>query len=382
MFVCWWMLPSLAYAQIDGVKLVGRWLPPPTDGSRGGGPVATYAGSTVLLRFKHSPDVYADLKVMASKGSQELFISVTVDGGKPTRMGLARGVHESVVLASGLSDGNHVVAMKKEGEPGFGALQFSNPRLDVAGRWLPIHDDRPIVEVIGDSDATGICALGPDSPADATSIWTSSWASESYSWVGVLDAELASLGHPVDMVDLALSGSKTASEADSYDYTAPDYSDAHFGEYAQPGRKNASVVFLWGGGNDHHGGGDLAHGAVVTRDTLSTFEKGIFTQLTKVFTRNPGVRVVLLEYTDPTIPSWKTAYEQVESLLPEEQQKRIFYLRVYDPKGKQDACEIDPEGHPNLALHMAWAGQILAWLLTTNAFHELGFPDGEQWYDE
>ncbi len=132
-------------------------------------------------------------------------------------MGLSRGSHERVVLASGLSSGAHQVVVRKEGEPVFGALRFADPKLDLGGRWRAVADDRPIVEVIGDSDATGICALGPDSPADASSIYNSQWASQSMSWVGLLEAELAGVGHPVDMVDLAISGSKTGSEAKSYE---------------------------------------------------------------------------------------------------------------------------------------------------------------------
>ncbi len=360
----------------EGVRLVGRWLPPDD------APTATYAGSTVLLSFKHSSTVSADFTISDSKGNQDLMISVTVDGGKPVRMGLTRGQHHGVVLASGLSDGHHIVAVRKEGEPWFGALQFSKPRLDVAGRWQPMAGDRPIVEVIGDSDATGICALGPDSPADAVSIWNSAWASESASWVGLLEAGLAAVGHPVDMVDLALSGSKTESEADSYDYTAPGYSDAKFENYPRSGRANASVVFLWGGGNDRHGGGDMAKASPIAYATLSKFQHGIYDQLTRIFARNPDARTVLLEYTDPAIPEWKPAYDQVVSLFSEAERKRIFFLRVYDPKGRQDACKIDPKGHPNLSLHAAWAAQILTWMMSKDVLQQLGFPSGEQWEDQ
>ncbi len=373
--------PAIAPADAappEGMKLVGRWLTPDSLPTAIYAPTATYAGSAILFKFKHSSSVSADLKVAKSKGSQDLFIAVTVDGGKPMRMGLSRGEHRGVILASGLSSGIHQVVVRKEGEPGFGALQVSNPKLDVAGRWQPLTDNRPIVEVIGDSDATGICALGPDSPDSAVDIWNSAWASETVSWVGLLEAGLASVGHPVDMVDLAISGSKTESEGDTYDLTTPGYSDAKFGDYAPPGRKNASVVFLWGGGNDRHGGGELA-GGTLTFDHLSRFEKGIFMQLTKIFARNPDVKVVLLEYTDPTIPDWTAAYKQVESMFSDEQQARIFHLRVYDPLGKQDACEIDPKGHPNLALHAAWAGQILQWMTAADRLQQLGFPAGEEW---
>ena len=369
-------MPQLAGAQQVGVKFVGRWLPPSDT------PTATYAGSQVLLKFKQSSGVAADLTVIDSIGEQSLFVSVTVDGGKPSRIGLTRGRHPAVLLASGLSHGPHVVALRKEGEPHFGALQFSHPKLDLAGRWLAISDDRPIVEVVGDSDATGICALGPDSPATAQSIYTSEWASQSVSWVGLLEAGLAGVGHPVDMVDLAISGSTTGSEAASYDLTAPGHSDAKFAGYSEPGRKHASLVFLWGGGNDRHGGGDAAGSGALSYATLSAFQKGVFDQLSKIFERNPGVRVALLDYIDPTIPDWRPAYDQVQSLFSADEQKRMLFLAVYDPKGKSDACEIDPKGHPNIGTHAAWAAQILTWMMSKEIFPRLDFPAGLQWYDD
>ncbi len=376
MLICSALSAAPASAQQDGVKLVGRWLPPDS------APTATYAGSTVELRFKHSSRVSADFKVSNSKGSQDLFIAVSVDGGKPVRMGLSRGEHPGVLLASGLSDGPHTVAVRKEGEPKFGALQFSRPTLDVAGKWQPVTGDRPIIEVIGDSDATGICALGPDSPEDPVSIWNSAWASEAASWVGLLEADLAAVGHPADVVDLAISGSKTGSEGESYDYTAPGYSDAKFGEYPPTGRKHASLVFLWGGGNDHHGGGDVARGpGAIAYANLSTFQKGVYGQLTKIFARNPDVTAVLLAYIDPTIPDWKPAYDQVASMFSADERKRIFFLPVHVPKGKQDACEIDPRGHPNASLHSTWAAQILTWMLSKDVFPQLGFPSGQDWGD-
>lgn len=362
-------------AQESGVKLVGRWL------SAAGMPTATYAGSVVLVAFKQSSHLRADFTVANSRGSQDLFISVTVDGGKPVRLGLSRGRHAGVLLASGLSAGPHVVAVRKEGEPYFGALKFANPTLDLAGRWQAIADDRPIVEVIGDSDATGICALGPDSPAYAEDIHNSAWASEAVSWVGLLEAGMAGAGHPVDMVDLAISGSTTESEARSYDETAPGFSDAKFVEYSAPGRPHAALVFLWGGANDHHGGGDAAAGAAapLSYAALSSFQRGVYDQLTKIFARNPDVRVVLLDYIDATIPGWRAAYDQVRSLFSPAEQQRMFFLRVYDPPGAADACEIDPRGHPNLSMHATWAAQIFNWMMSPDRLRQLGFPAGEPW---
>jgi hypothetical protein len=357
----------------SGIRWVGRWLPPES------APTATYEGSMAIFRFKHSSTLAVDINVTNSKGDQPLFISVRVDGGKPVRMGLARGAHPGVVLAAGLTQQIHRVTLRKEGEPWFGALQVSNPKLDVAGRWQTVEGDRPIIEVIGDSDSTGICALGPDSPADGESIWNSNWASESASWVGQLESGLAAVGHPADVVDLAISGSKTVGEAESYDDTAPDYSDAKFDGYWPPGRQHAAVVFMWGGGNDRHAGGDVAKRGPVTYATLSTYQRGVYDLLTKIFARNPDVRVVLLQYIDPTIPDWTPALDQVRGLFPVDEQQRMFNLLVYDPKGTQDACEADPDGHPNLYLHTAWAAQILLWLNANGRLQQFGFTSGEEW---
>lgn len=373
---CGLLSAALASAEQQGLKFVGRWV------TAADGAVATYAGSTVLLRFHDSVSVAADVAISDVRYGQESFVSVTVDGGKPVRIGLLEGRHPGIVFASNLSRGRHVVAIRKEGEPRFGALHFANPRLEVSGKWDPISDYRPIVEVIGDSDATGICVLGPDSPLDGVSINESRWGSETDSWVGRLEAGLAGVGHPVDMVDLALSGSTTGSEAASYDDTAPGFSDAKFEQYSLPGNEHASLVLLWGGGNDRHGGGDLASGKPLTYARLSPFERGIFDQLTKIFARNPDVRVVLLDYIDVTEPDWRPAYAEIESLFTDAERERMFVLPVYVQKGKQDACEIDPKGHPNLSLHASWAAQILMWMMSADIWQGLGLPQALEWGDD
>ena len=361
----------------EGVRWVGRWL------ASDAGQTATYAGSQVILSFGHSASVAVDLGVSNTQmNAQDLYIAVTIDGGKAIRMGLSPGTHVHVTLASGLSSGEHTVAIRKEGEPYFGALRVANPTLEPHGVWRKTAGDRPIVEVLGDSDATGICALGPDSPAHAVNLFNAAWASEAISWVGLLEAELAGVGHPVDMVNLAISGSNAKDEAVSYAYTAFSYSDAKFQEYAQPGHKHASMVFMWGGANDRHAGGDTAHGRAVTPDTLSPFQAGIYSQLTAILRRNPDVKIVLLDYIDPTIPDWQRAYAQVTGLFTEAQRQQFFFLSVRDPKNLSDACKIDPQGHPNASMHTTWAAQIFAWMMTPGMLHRLGFSDREQWYDE
>jgi hypothetical protein len=60
----------------------------------------------------------------------------------------------------------------------------------------------------------------------------------------------------------------------------------------------------------------------------------------------------------------------------------ILFLRVYDPKGKAHACEIDPKGHPNASMHRSWAAQIFLWMMSPEVFGRLDFPRGEQWYED
>jgi hypothetical protein len=139
---------------------------------------------------------------------------------------------------------------------------------------------------------------------------------------------------------------------------------------------------MWGGANDRHGGGETASGSPVTYEHLSKFQKGVYDQITKIFARNPGVKIVLLDYIDTEIPGWRAAYDQVVGLLPDEQQQRMLFLRVHDSKGRADACKVDPDGHPNSSMHQSWAAQIFAWMMSPEVFGRLGFPSGEQWHDE
>jgi Carbohydrate esterase 2 N-terminal len=343
---------------------VGRWAPSCD------GPVATWAGSGVRLRFSRSSFVAGDLTVARtiskSPPDGKLYISVSVDGGERTRMGLERGSHPGFVLASGLSAGVHTVDLRDENEPYFGSLQFAHPTLAAGGRWNRIADHPPIVEVIGDSDATGICALGPLSPAAPASLFTSAWASQSASWPALLANKSAALGHPIEIVDLAISGSTTGGEAAKYDQAAPYYSDQPFSGYSS--RRPISLALLWGGVNDHNHGGDLATGVPLSPVNLSPFQRGVYDQLTKIFIRSPHARIVLLDYVDPVFgnPDWKPAYMQIVSLFPEKLRQQIFFLAVNDPPGTSNACDIDPKGHPSPAMHEAWATQIFSWMVSNH----------------
>jgi lysophospholipase L1-like esterase len=354
-------VPALA---AEGVEFVGRWASP------GDAAVATWAGSGARLRFSKSSFVAADLTVARTNGKSppdgKLYISISIDGGDRRRIGLAPGFHPGVVLASGLSPGVHTVDLRDENEPYFGSLQFAHPTLAAGGRWNKIADHWPIVEVVGDSDATGICALGPLSPAVPANLFTAAWASQSDSWPALLATKAAALGHRVEMVDLAISGSTTAVEADKYDQAAPYFSDQQFSGYS--GRRTISLALLWGGINDHNHGGDLATGSPISSVNLSPFQRGVYDQITKILSRNPHATIVLLEYVDPVFgtPDWKPAYMQVVRLFPDGKQKQILFLAVNDPPGSSNACDIDPKGHPSAAMHEAWAKQIFSWMVARN----------------
>jgi hypothetical protein len=353
---------AAAYAA-TGVEFVGRWAGKPS------APVATYGGSTVLLSFAKSSLVTADFRVARTVHwvpEARLYLAVSIDGGVPRRIGLNPGINRGVVLASGLSQRVHMVAVRDDGEPYFGSVQFANPSLQKGGNWVKISRNQPIIEVIGDSDATGICVLGPQSPARPAKLFTSAWASQTLSWPALLEASLAALAHPADVVDLAISGSTTTTEAAAYDQAAPFYDKSTFAEYS--GHRQASLAILWGGINDHNHGGDLATGAPVSYANLSPFQRGIHDQLTKIFAHSPQARIVLLDYIDPPakVPDWNAAYVQVEGLFSAAQQKQMYFLAVYDPPGVSDACDVDSEGHPNLSLHATWAAQILKWMMANN----------------
>jgi len=90
---------------------------------------------------------------------------------------------------------------------------------------------------------------------------------------------------------------------------------------------------------------------------------------------------VLLDYIDAAIPGWQAAYNQVRSLFSPVEQQRMFLLRVFDPPGAADACEIDPKGHPNLSMHATWAAQIFTWMMAPDRLRQLGLPAGEPWSD-
>lgn len=354
--------PSFA-TTANGVEFIGRWAPPLN------APIATWAGSGVLLRFRNSPSVAADLTVartVSSEPDAKLYISVSIDGGDRRRIGLSYGSHPRFVLASGLSHGTHTVALRDENEPYFGSLQFANPTLDAGGTWRRISNHRPIIEIVGDSDATGICALGPLSPAVPAHLFTSAWASQSDSWPGLLETKLAALGHPVEVVDLAISGSTTGSEAAAYDLAAPQFGDSKFVAYS--GLRPVSFALLWGGVNDHNHGGDLAAGTPVTAGKLSPFQRGVYDQITEIFARSPHAKIGLLDYIDPVaeVPDWKPAYMQVLSLFTKRQQEQIFFLAVNDPPGTSNACDVDPKGHPSQSMHESWAAQIVAWMVSQN----------------
>ena len=359
------LLPFILFASTaaaaEGVEFAGRW------GGLAGAPVATYGGSSVLLSFEKSSFVAADFTVAGTVpwvAESKLYIAVSVDGGVPERIGLARGQNQGVVLASGLSSAVHVVTVRDDGEPYFGSLQFANPILQSGGSWVKISRDRPIIEVIGDSDATGICVLGPQSPATPAVLYTSAWASQTLSWPGLLEASLAALGHPADVVDLAISGSNTALEASTYDQAAPFYDKSKFVEY--PGHRRTSLAILWGGINDHKHGGELATGSPVTYSNLSAFQRGIYDQIVKIFAHSPEASIALLDYIDPDVPDWKPAYMQLEKLFPAAQQNQMHFLAVYDPPRVSDACDVDPDGHPNLSMHATYAAQILTWMIANH----------------
>jgi hypothetical protein len=347
-------------ASFDGIEYVGRWTGP--DNAR----VASYGGSAVLYKFRNSSTLRVDLTAKAPvKGvapASKLYIRVIVDGGAPARFALDRTDHPGYLLADGLSKAAHTVELRYDQEPLFGALQVGHAALDEGGAWEQFTDARPIVEIIDDSDATGICILGPTSTAKPANLLNSDWSSQLLSWPALLESGLAAIGHPAVVIDLALSGSTAASEAKTYDQAAPLLDQSKFTAYSSG--RHPSLVLFWGGSNDKGTGGELATGTLVTYANLSPFERGIYDQIIKVTAQNPEAQLGMLEYSDPNLPHWTPAYMQIKALLPTDIQKKMHFLAVKDAPEHFNACDAAPNGHPDLTTQETWTAQILHWIVT------------------
>lgn len=371
---CWTIVLSalaLCRAEVpsfNGIEYVGRWAGP--ENAR----VATYGGSAVLYKFRDSSSLHVDLTTRTTEtpidAGEKLYIRIIVDGGAPARLGLDRGEHPSYVLADGLSKGTHLVELRYDQEPSFGVLQVGRASLSRGGSWEKFTDNRPVIEVIEDSDATGICILGPTNPALPAPLHTSAWSSQMLSWPALLESRLAAMGRPVMVADLALSGSTAASEAETYDQAAPLFDRSKFMSYS--GGRKASLVLFWGGSNDKGVGGELASGSPVTYANLSPFQRGIYDQIIKVVSQNPQAQLGLFEYSDANLPRWTPAYMQIKQLLPSDIQQKMHFLVVRDDPEHFNACGEAPNGHPDLATQEFWTAQILQWLLSENLVPQPG----------
>lgn len=348
-----------AQSSFTGVEYVGRWTGP--DGAH----MASYGGSAVLLKFRNSSSVRMDLTagkpIKDVDQASKLYIRVIVDGGAPERIGLERSAHPGFLLAENLTKGVHTVEVRYDQEPLFGSLIVGPATLEPGGTWEPFADARPIIEVIEDSDATGICDLGPTNTAKPANLVTSAWSSQQLSWPALLETSLAALNKPTIVVDLALSGSTATSEAETYDQAAPLWSEDKYTSY--PGARHASVVLFWGGSNDKNVGGELASGTPVAIANLSVFQRGIYDQIIKVTAQNPDAQLGLLEYDDPNLPHWRPAYLQILQLLPEATRSKVHFLAVKDDPANFNACDAAPNGHPNRTTQENWTAQLLRWML-------------------
>jgi hypothetical protein len=348
-----------AQTSFTGIEYVGRWAG--SEGAR----MTSYGGSAVLLKFRNSSSVRMDLSagkpVKDVDAASKLYIRVIVDGGAPERIGLERSAHPGFVLAENLTKGVHTVEVRYDQEPLFGSLLVGHATLEAGGTWEPFTDTRPIIEVIEDSDATGICDLGPTNTAKPANLVTSAWSSQQLSWPALLESHLAALDKPAIVADLALSGSTATSEAETYDQAAPLWSDDKFTSY--PGGRHAAVVLFWGGSNDKNVGGELASGKPVNVTNLSVFERGIYDQIMKVTAQNPDAQLGLLEYDDPNLPHWRPAYLEIMQLLPEATRSKVHFLAVKDDPANFNACDAAPNGHPNRTTQEYWTAQILNWML-------------------
>jgi lysophospholipase L1-like esterase len=146
-------------ASQDKVHFVGRFDP-----SR----AFSFAGSTVMARFSGT-GIQADLET-----SGHDFFTVAIDGGEPKRIQPAAG-RSKQILASGLSNGTHDVALAKATEAFVGIAKFYG--FEVTGGELvtsPFPFARRI-EIVGDSISNGYGVNGPNGRCPFTPDTESEW---------------------------------------------------------------------------------------------------------------------------------------------------------------------------------------------------------------
>jgi lysophospholipase L1-like esterase len=136
-------LPVVVKATDPAIRFVGRF-----DTSDQSGPRCAWSNSSVVVRFKGTA-----LRVKLNDAGQNQW-QIIVDG-KPTSVLKTQGKNGVYTLASGLSEGEHLVQLVRRTEAFVGPAQFVEFQLSAGGSLLPVPAPRRHIEIIGDSISCG-----------------------------------------------------------------------------------------------------------------------------------------------------------------------------------------------------------------------------------
>lgn len=155
------------------------------------------AGVSAIVR---GPDIAVRLR---TEGPEPVFMQPVIDGRAAARFAVHPGAVQTVSLASGLSPGDHVVALYRDTEEHLGLSEF----LGFASGELrgPSSPPDRRIEVIGDSISAGYGNLGSELHPEQGELPYCEWSAETSSWYATYGA-LAGRALGAEVSTLARSG--------------------------------------------------------------------------------------------------------------------------------------------------------------------------------
>jgi lysophospholipase L1-like esterase len=134
----------------DGIRWVGRVDASNPSAVRfswsGAGLIANVTGTEIAVR-------------LSTTGGSTVYFQAVIDGEVKARFGVAQGGEQTVTLATGLTNGDHLVELYREGEPNFGMSTFHG---FASGTVKNAPARQRLVEVVGDSISAGYGNLGEE----------------------------------------------------------------------------------------------------------------------------------------------------------------------------------------------------------------------------
>jgi lysophospholipase L1-like esterase len=128
------------------------------DWSDPGGPVLSWAGSSITVRFQGNGIILH----MIAKERTESWFDIILDGGMPQKLHIGEAI-EQIEFAAGLDNGPHTIELYKRTEAMFGTVQFLGCSLAEGGEFLPPSPTRQLkIVIIGDSISAGSGNEGKD----------------------------------------------------------------------------------------------------------------------------------------------------------------------------------------------------------------------------